>query len=289
MKLLREPLFHFVALGAVLFLVYAVLSDVFTVDAGRRIEITESEIQLLAETWQRQWQRPPTEEELRGMVQARVREEVLYREALAVGLDQNDVVVRRRMVQKMELLSQDLALLADPTDQELQAFFQENQEEYRIPPRVSFSHVYFNPDQRGAVAEEDARRALSEIRAMDPPPQGTPELGDRFMLPYDYPLLTQLEVQQQFGTRFADALFALEPGWNGPIVSGYGLHLVNVRKRADSRMPEYGEIRDRLVTDYNRMRSERAKDALYDGLAANYEVEIDERAVRSAALRGGQQ
>jgi hypothetical protein len=288
MKLLREPLVHFVALGAVLFLVYAVVSGVFASDASRRIEITESEIQLLAETWQRQWQRPPTEAELQGLVQARVREEVLYREALAVGLDQNDVVVRRRMVQKMELLSQDLALLADPTDQELQSFFQERQEEYRVPPQLSFSHVYFNPDRRGVAMEDDARRALAGLRAGTLPPQRAPELGDRFMLPYDYTRLSPLEVQQQFGARFAEALVELEPGWHGPIVSGYGLHLVNVRERVESRIPEYAEIRDRLVTDYNRMRSERAKNALYEGLSANYEVEIDQEAIRRSALRGGQ-
>jgi hypothetical protein len=288
MRLLREPLIHFVALGAVLFLVYAVASDVFTPDASRRIEITESNIQLLAETWQRQWQRPPTEEELRGLVQARVREEVLYREALAVGLDQNDVVVRRRMVQKMELLSQDLALLADPTDQELQAFFQERQEEYRVPPRISFSHVYFNPDRRGAAVEEDARRALAELRAGAQPPQRAPELGDRFMLQYDYARLSPAEVQQQFGSRFAEALFELEQGWHGPIASGYGLHLVNVGERVESRIPQYAEIRERLVTDYNRMRSDRAKNALYEGLSANYDVEIDEDAVRRSALRSRQ-
>lgn len=287
MRLLREPLFHFLVLGTVLFLIYAVLSDIFTSDANRRIEVTRSEIQLLAETWQRQWHRPPTEEELRGLVQSRVREEVLYREALAVGLDQNDLVVRRRMVQKMELLSQDLATLADPTDQELREFFQERQEEYRVPPRISFSHVYFNPDRRGAAVEEEARRVLEEIRAMEPSPRSASELGDRFMLPHDYVLLTPLEVQQQFGARFSEVISELEPGWHGPIVSGYGLHLVNVRERSDGRIPDYAEIRERLVVDYNRARSERAKNALYEGLATEYEVEIEEEAIRSAALKGG--
>ncbi|HSG82144.1 MAG TPA: peptidyl-prolyl cis-trans isomerase, partial [Gemmatimonadota bacterium] len=101
MKLLREPLLHFVAIGAVLFLVHALASGLFQTDTSRRIEITEAEIELLASTWQRQWMRPPTEQELRSLVRGRLREEILYREALAVGLDQNDAVVRRRMVQKM--------------------------------------------------------------------------------------------------------------------------------------------------------------------------------------------
>jgi hypothetical protein len=274
MKILREPLFHFAALGLVLFLIYALASDLLSSGAGRRIEITESDIQLLAETWQRQWRRPPTEQELRGLIEARVREEILYREALAVGLDENDVVVRRRMVQKVELLSQDLALLADPTDQELQTFFQERQEEYRIPPSVSFSHVYFNVDQRGQKAEEDARRVLAEILAEKPPPRRAPERGDRFMLGHDRNPRTMEEVEREFGTRFAQGLFELEPGWHGPIVSGFGLHLVYVRGRVEGRLPEYSEIRDRLVVDYNRMRSERAKEALYHNLASQYEVVI---------------
>ena len=152
---------------------------------------------------------------------------------------------------------------------------------------ASSSASPFNPDSRGATVEEDAGRALARLEAMDPQPPGAPEMGDRFMLRYDYALLTPQEVQQQFGARFAEAVFELEPGWQGPIISGYGLHLVNVRERVDSRIPDYAEIRDRLVTDYNRMRSDRAKEALVEGLSANYEVEIDEEAVRRSALRGG--
>jgi hypothetical protein len=177
MKLLREPLGQFVALGIVLFVVYALASDLLASDEARRIAITESEIELLATTWERQWQRAPTAKELHALVDSRVREEVLYREALALGLDRNDVVVRRRMVQKMELLSQDLALLADPTDPELQAFFDENREDYRIPPRVSFSHVYFNADRRGEAVLEDAERVLAEIRAQTPQPTAAGPAG----------------------------------------------------------------------------------------------------------------
>ena len=286
MRLLREPLFHFVVLGGVLFFVYAAASDLFTPDSSRRIDITAAQIELLAANWTRQWQRPPTGDELSALVESRVREEVLYREALAVGLDQNDVIVRRRMVQKMELLSQDLALLADPTDQELQAFFDENREEYRTPPRLSFSHIFFNTDERGGAAEEDAIRVLAVLRARTPTPKASPELGDRFMLPYEYTLQTPPEVQRQFGGRFAEALFEFEPGWNGPVLSGYGLHLVYAGERVESRIPAYGEIRDRLVMDFNRDRSQRAKDALFESLRGNYLVAVDEEALRRAAMGG---
>lgn len=284
MKWVREPLVQFAILGAVLFLAYAVASDVFAEDRARRIVIDEATIEFLADGWQRQWQRPPTADELRALVDARVREEVLYREAQAMGLDVNDVVVRRRMVQKMELLSQDLALLADPTDAELRAFFAENPDDYQVPPRISFSHVYFNIDQRGTAAQDDAMRVLESLRAADPQPVRAPELGDRFMLPYDYRLQAPSEIQRSFGSGFAADLESLEVGWHGPIGSGYGLHLVHISERVESRVPEYEEIRDRLVNDFNRVRRDRANEALYEGLSEGYEIEIDDAALEERAL-----
>jgi hypothetical protein len=286
-RLLREPLFHFIALGIALFLVYATARDAFSDDPGRQIRIADAEIGFLVAYFERQWGRPPSDDELDSLIESRVRQEVFYREALALGLDRDDMVVRRRMVQKMEMLSQDLALLADPTDQELRTFFRENAEDYRIPPRVSFSHVFFNVDLHGSAAETRARRVLAEIRAEDPGPERAPERGDRFMLQHDYSLRSPQEVQQLFGARFAEALFELDSGWHGPMVSGYGIHLVRVGERVEDRIPEYEEVRDRLVVDFNRMRSDRANEALYESLMQQYEVEIDEEAVRSVGTAAG--
>lgn len=281
MRLLRDPLVQFGLLGAALLLAYALTADLYSPDSSRRIEISAAEIEFLAAQWERQWQRPPTGQELEALVEARVREEVLYREALAVGLDRNDAVVRRAMVRKMELLSQDLALLADPTDRELRAFFEERQEEYRIPPRISFSHVYFNPDRRGSSIEDAARRVLADVRAEVPPPVRAPERGDRFMLAYDYALLSPQEVQRQFGSDFAGALFELAPGWQGPVPSGYGIHLVYIGDRVESRLPKFAEVRQEVVADFNRMRADRARDALYEGLRERYEVVIDAEAPKT--------
>lgn len=279
MRLLRDPLLHFVILGTALLLIYALTTGVFSSGDVRRIEIGESEIELLAGRFERQWGRAPLPQELRGLLDARVREEVLYREALSVGLDRNDAVVRRRMVQKMELLTEDLALLADPTEDELRTFYDENLDDYRVPSRVSFSHVYFNTDRRGDASEEDARRVLAELRAETPPPTRAPERGDSIMIEYDFPLATPDELRRVFGTRFADAVFELEPGWQGPVVSGYGLHLVHVGQRVEGRVREYEMVRDRLIEHYNRVRRDRASDALYESLASRYEIVIDGKPV----------
>jgi hypothetical protein len=293
MKWLKEPLLQFVLLGAALMLVYSLTSDAFADDTSKQITMGADEIELLAATWERQWQRPPTETELRGLVDSRIREEVLYRSAQSMGLDRNDVVVRRRMVQKMELLSQDLATLTDPPEEELQAFFQENQEDYRVPPRVSFRHIYFNLDSRGVAGADSAARALLErLRSTDPDEIDVSTLGDRFMLAAEYTLRTPIELQRAFGSSFAEVVSELEPGWHGPIGSGYGTHLVEVTARVESGIPEYGQVRERVLVEYERTRRDRANELLLEGLSADYSIEIDEEAIKVRSLesitgRGG--
>lgn len=283
MKLLREPLLQFALLGAALILVYLLTGDRLGGSPERRIEIDADEIAWLAEGFEGQWRRPPTEEELRGLVRSRLREEVLYRQAVAMGLDRDDPVVRRRMAQKVEMLSQDLARRTDPTDQELRRFFEEHREEYRVPGRVTFSHIYFNVDRRGAAAEEEARRLLDELRR-GPTDEDTSGLGDPFLLEREYSLITPLEVGKIFGERFAGELFSLDPGWHGPLRSGYGLHLVHVRQRVEGRDRDLEEIRDRVLADLDRRRVEEARESLFEQLSARYDISIDDEAIRAATI-----
>jgi hypothetical protein len=283
MKLLREPLFQFVVLGAALFTVYAIGGDFFASDPSRLIEITASDIELLAGSFERQWRRPPTADEMKNLVENRVREEVMYREALAMGLDRNDVVVRRRMMQKMNLLSQDLAAMVDPTDAQLENYLREHENRYRIPPRLTFSHVYFNPDRRGTAAADDALRLLANLRARSKPPDTAAGLGDRFMPGYEFERVSPMDVSRQFGQRFADSLFSLDLGWQGPLASGYGLHLVNIVERYDGRVPAVGEVRADLARDYNRDRSDSVGEKLYESLRGRFEVRVDQAALRRYA------
>jgi hypothetical protein len=283
---LREPLFHFVMLGFALFALSVLLGRGGDGRSDRVVEVTAADITWLGQTFASRWQRPPTEAELRGLVDVYVREEVLYREALAMGLDRDDQIIRRRMVQKLELMTDDLVAQIQPTEAELQAFFQENVDDYLIPERRSFTHVYFNVDQRGETAVEAAERTLAELRSTPTASVRPWELGDRFMLQYDYPLQSRLEAGRAFGQRFAAALFELElGGWNGPIGSGYGLHLVRVSVVQEAEVPEFVRVRDQVLNDYGRSIQERTSEAMYESVLDQYEVLIDEQALDSLSMR----
>jgi hypothetical protein len=285
---LREPLVHFLAIGVALFALNLLLTQGDSgAEPDRRVAVTETEIRWLRDSWQSRWQRPPTETELRGLVDDYVRQEVLYREALAMGLDRDDEVIRRRMVQKIEFLTSDLASQVQPTETQLQAYFQENLDRYLIPERRSFAHVYFNVDRRGEAAVGGAEQLLAQLRSAPPGEVRPAELGDRFMLQHEYPLQREQDVARIFGQRFATALFELEPGeWQGPIASGYGLHLAFVVAVEEGQVPELDLVRPRVLLDYGTTVREQANDALLAGVRSRYTVEIDEAAIRALALGG---
>lgn len=262
----KSPLVHFVALGTLVFVLYGFFRGGATGDS-RRIEVTASEITRMRELFQRQWKRPPTEEELQGLVEHFVREEILYREALAMGLDEGDTVVRRRLAQKVEFLADDLATRAEPTREELSRYFQKNLDRYAFPARRSFSHIYFSVDRRGDAAESDARRALENPEASE---------GDPFMLQRDFASRTEREVRDLFGEEFARALFRIEPGeWHGPVRSSYGVHLVLVRESTEARAPELAEVSDRIRNDFLDERRREANEALVESLREQYEIVVE--------------
>ncbi len=283
---LREPLLHFLALGLLIFAGYALLSGRAEEKADQRIEVGTAEVEWLSTNWEARWQRPPTETELRGLVDDWVRREVLYREALKLGMDRDDEIIRRRMVQKIEFLTEDLAAQAQPTEAELRAFFQENLDDYLLPELRSFTHIYYNIDSRGESAYDDAERELAELNASPSPAARAPERGDRFMLQHDYSAQSPDEVRRAFGQRFAEALFELEPGdWQGPIASGYGLHLVRVIDLQEGRAPEFAEVRNLVERDFASELRQRANDAMLAGLLEGYDVAIDEEAIRERSLK----
>jgi parvulin-like peptidyl-prolyl isomerase len=283
-RILKEPLLHFFLLGAVIFLLGAVWGRRDT-DPAVRIEISAAEIEHLRKLWTRTWQRSPTPEELRGAVEARVREEVLYREALAMGLAQDDTAVRRRLVQKLEFLQEDASKSADIDPKELERHYAQHAAAYAEPERVSFSQVYFSVDRHGAQAEAMARAALEKLDGEGKGAEAGAGLGDPIALEQAYGALTPQDVAQVFGPEFAEALSSIVPGrWQGPVPSGFGLHLVYVVERLPGRTRALDEVREAVVRDYQRSRREAAAKAYYERLRRRYEIVIDASAIDASAL-----
>lgn len=270
---------HFLAIGAALFVLFQWFGGRGPADA--EIVVSETQVARLAQLFAMQWQRPPTRAELDNLIEQHIREEVLYREAVAMGLDQDDTVVRRRLVQKLEFLSQDL-VETDPSESELRAFFEDNSERFVEPARLSFRHVYLNPDRRGESIRGDAEALLAGLRAE--PTADIEELGDTFLLPLQFEDRRLNELAGLFGARFADALGELEPGaWQGPVESGYGLHLVYVEQRRDAWLPEFGSIRDEVRTELMAARRREADEQMYEDLRARYRIDVQ----LPEALRAG--
>ncbi len=268
----KEPLLHFLAIGALIFVIFSIVNKDEIDTSGNKIVVSTAEVERLSAIWSKKWNRPPTETELKGLVDSFIREEVYYREALALGLDQNDTILRRRLMQKMEFLSNDLAELNQPDEDALNKYFLENQEKYELPARVSFTHIYFSLDKRGAKAAEDAKIALSGLNA-----QRAPELGDSFMMPYDFVQETPFEVRRVFGKGFTDKLFTLGTNtWQGPIESGYGLHLVRISEKIDSRMPELASVIEKVRTDLMFEQKQKLNEEIYEKFKERYEIVIEE-------------
>ena len=197
--------------------------------------VSAAKVENLAGLFERTWRRPPTQAELDGLIADHVKEEILYREALALGLETDDIVIRRRLRQKMEFISEDVAPPAEPTEAELQAFLDEHAERFRSPSRLSFAQVYLSPDRRGEDAWSDAERLLVTLDAGKSDPAG---MGDPFLLEQDYRDLATPDVERLFGQAFAARVAEFPVGrWSGPVESGYGLHLVLVRERAPRASP----------------------------------------------------
>ncbi len=274
LRLLREPLLHFFALGAGIFLLFGLIGDS---DEDQRYEVIvkAGQIDRLVEGWKKTRMRAPTVFELEGLIAEHIREEIYYREALAMGLESNDMIIRRRLRQKMEFLSQDLTVQADPTEAELQTYLLENASAFRIEPRITFRHIYLSVDKRGDDTHGDALRLLAELRGGDGAID-TATLGDPLPLARDYESLPGSDLKSLFGRDFAARLLTLERGaWQGPVRSGYGLHLVFVRERTEARMPELAQVRDAVERDWREVRRRATIEALYRRIREHYTVVVE--------------
>jgi hypothetical protein len=276
----REPLVHFLFAGVLLLPLSASLSRSSAfVGPSNRIDVTAAKLQQLRETWTAQWGQPPNPTQLQTLTDDYVREEVLYREAIASGLDRDDTIIRRHLAQKIEFLTQGVAASAAPTEAELRQFFEQHATTYYVAPKVAFTHMYFSTSTRGSGAVTDAVDALYRLQTGA---WGATEssVGDSFMLQSNYPPKTREEIRDLFGVQFADAVFTFPLGqWAGPVASSYGVHVVRINERIEPRLPKLDDVRDRVTNDYNDQRVRSAVDAYYTKLRARYTVDVDRGAV----------
>ena len=270
----REPLVHFLVIGALLFGAFQWRGGG---PASTRIVITPGQVDAIVAGFTRTWMRPPTPEELKGQLDEYVREEIASREAMAMGLDRDDTIIRRRLRQKLEFLAEDAVDLAPPTDAELQAFLDTHEDTYSLDTEVAFRQVCLSPDRRGASLDADAR-ALRVRLSRAPADAAIDALGDSVMLPQEVTRSTRTDIERQFGKQFADDVLKIEPGrWAGPIRSGYGLHVVFVREREAGRALTLAEARPQLERDFTQDRRRTQLDAMYKQLLDRYQVVIETR------------
>jgi len=277
-RLLREPLLHFFLIGALMFGVYGWLHR-DSLSSANEILVTRAQLQNLQLQFERVWQRSATKQELQGLVDNWVKEEIFYREGITMGLDRDDPVVRRRIGQKLEFILESATPPA-PTDAELQAWLDAHHGDYEIEPTYSLRQVYFDPARHGARLEADmaaARRALQSGQAV---------AGDTTMLPPAMEAVAAIDVVRVFGNEFGEALKALPVGgWQGPVPSGFGLHLVELTVKEAARPATLADVRARVERDLLRARTEEANAVFYSKLRANYAVRIEgsDRAVADPA------
>jgi len=270
-KMIREPLLHFLLLGGGVFLLFG-MTTAGTIEKPNQIVVSQGQLELLSANFASTWQRSPSNEEMQDLIDKYLRDEVYYREALALGLDEDDTVIRRRLRQKLGIILEDTAALLDPDDQELAAYMNEHAESFRIQPEVSFRQVYLSFEKRRDV-NADASAILERLKSGQDPQL----LGDPIMLADRYALVSQNEIKQRFGKGFAQQLLAVAPGeWAGPLTSGFGGHLVLITEIKPARMPELAEVKQKVKNEWLLLRTEELKLSTYRKLLENYEVVMPE-------------
>lgn len=272
-RVLSEPLLHFFLLGGALFIVYGLVSGPGSVPG--EIVVSVGQVEHLAGTYARTWQRQPTDAELKGLIDDWVREEIATREAMALGLDKDDTVIRRRLRQKLDFVSEDVAALTEPTDAELSAYLEAHPELFRVEPRFTFSQVYLDPERHGDKLARDAARLLAQLTTAGGQVDIS-ALGDSRLLEQTFRSVSTSEVGVQFGENFAARLAELPPGaWQGPIESGYGMHLVFVTERTEGQSPELSAVRDDVRREWENARRLESNRKFYEDLLKRYTVTIE--------------
>ena len=273
----KEPLFQFLLIGACIYGIYAWYGTPAEDVSDNRVVVDAARIDAFIGQWERRWNRPPTREELDGVIDTFVREDILYRQALAMGLGEDDPITRRRLAQKLEFLTSDIALFKEPAPGELEQYFEDHQARYRDEDLITFSHVFFDPDVRDESTLDDAAEILVQLRAAGEPDPATLDAGDRFMLQAHFREASQLEVRRQLGSGFAETVMQLEPRqWHGPVLSGYGVHLVYVHQFQQAPPPNFEDVEQSVLEDWQKEQQDQFNAEFYESLKSRYDIVIAE-------------
>ena len=276
-RLVTEPLIQFLIIGACIYGAYALFGEPEEDFHDTRVHVDAARINGFISEWESRWNRLPSREELDGLIQAHIREDVLYRQAVAMGLNEDDPITRRRMAQKLDFLTSDLAMMVQPGDGELEQYFSENSEAYRAPDLMTFSQVFFDPDSREDSTLEDAAQALLKLQAAGEPNEESMQVGDSLMLQSDFVAVTATEAARQMGSGFVESVVQLEPGsWHGPILSGYGVHLVYVYRYEKSPAAVLEDVKAAVLERWQFEQRKKFNADFLDNLKSRYEIVIDE-------------
>ena len=271
----KEPLFHFLALALAIFLIYGALNRSEAQRPGE-IVVTPTKIEQLAGLFAKTWQRAPAVAELKGLIDDYVKEEIYYREALALGLDKDDTVIRRRLRLKMEFLGNAEAEALAPTDAELEAYMKANPSKFEIDPKLAFQQIFLNPERRGDRIDQDVASILEALRSN--PSADPATFGDATLLPSDLALTSKTSIAQTFGADFAEAAIkATTDVWMGPIKSSFGVHLVRVSDHEPGRVPTLAEARDAVAREWSNEKRKALEEQRLAELLKRYRITIEGR------------
>ena len=284
-RLLREPLLQFLALGAMLFALYG-LAGKRRADVPEKIVVSASRISNLSDGFLRTWRRRPSAQELQGLIEDYVRDEVFYREGRAAGLDRDDVVIRRRVRQKMEFLAEDISV-QEPSDEQLVAYLASNPERFRAEDQITFHHVFLSATRRANTIESDSKQVASVLVRADAAVDAT-LLGDPFLLGEEFRGVSPNKVTSIFGEDFSNRIAAMETGrWQGPVSSGFGQHFVFISERVSGGLPSLDAVRPAVRREWANARRLEAEQKLYASLRERYEIVVEAPPSKAASAEVG--
>jgi PPIC-type PPIASE domain len=287
-RIAREPMVHFMVIGAAIFVLSARFGGDQQATPRDRIVVTDGRVQQLAKIFAKTWQRPPTAQELRGLVDAHIKEEVYYREALRIGLDRDDTLIRRRMQQKMEFMTEPSEDALAATDAELEAFLAAHRAEFRVEPKLAFEQIFINPQRSEQPAAARVEKFLTEVSAApyDADPRS---LGDPTLLPRAMPLAPVSGIDRNFGQGFGAQLAQLPlNAWSGPVKSPYGLHLLRVTERHDGYDPPLADVRAAVERKWRDDNRDAFRKAEYERLRNKYEIVLPDGLGGNQAAKAAQ-